>query len=207
MMDRLFGLAHKMLEFPVVYDSYQRLVGAPDCQRHFMQEVVKPERNERVLDLGCGVGAALEHLDDGVHYTGLDFNPRYIDAAKAEYGARGTFIVADFRSFDFRQLGRFDRAFAFGVLHHLDDATASRLISEAGLLLEGGGKLFTIDPCYVPGQSAIAKFLIDRDRGEHVRDEQGYRVLAGPERAVDCVVHHDLLRVHYTQLIMSMTFA
>ena len=62
----------------------------------------------------------------------------------------------------------------------------------------------TIDPCYVSGQSAIAKFLIDNDRGKYIRDQAGY------ERLISCVgkvrsrIFHDLLRIPYTQIVMQV---
>lgn len=54
--------------------------------------------NASVLDVGCGLGDFYQYLNDrykGVHYTGIDINPRYIENAKKLY-AGAHFEVADF---------------------------------------------------------------------------------------------------------------
>ncbi|MGH3968172.1 MAG: hypothetical protein ACRDTV_08695, partial [Mycobacterium sp.] len=44
--------------------------------------------------------------------------------------------------------------------------------------LKPGGRVLTVDPCYAPGQNPIARFLISKDRGQHVRSPAGYEALA-----------------------------
>ena len=76
-----------------------------------------------------------------------------------------------------RRSNRSTSCWAPGVLHHLDDDTARQFMSVASAALKPGGRIYTVDPCYAPGQSPIARFLISRDRGQHVRDVEGYRAL------------------------------
>ena len=66
---------------------------------------------------------------------------------------------------------------ALGVLHHLDDDEAGTLIDCAYKALKPGGRFVSADACRVKGQNPIARFLIDRDRGQNVRDESGYNRL------------------------------
>ena len=101
-------------------------------------------------------------------------------------------------------LGRFDLAFSFGVLHHLSDEIASRVIDLVRKVVRPGGRFVTIDPCYVAGQNAIAKLLIDNDRGEFVRDTSGYTRLMAGLGEVGATVYHDLLRIPYTQVVMRV---
>ena len=39
--------------------------------------------------------------------------------------------------------------------------------------LRPGGVLFTLDGCYAAGQPRLAKWLLDNDRGVHVREAEG----------------------------------
>ena len=65
-------LANKLLASPAAYDFSQWLVGARHCHARFMSEMVRPVFGERVLDIGCGVGACLTDVPDGVEYVGID---------------------------------------------------------------------------------------------------------------------------------------
>jgi SAM-dependent methyltransferase len=93
---------------------------------------------------------------------------------------------------------------ATGVVHHLDDAEAKNLFAVAKAALNPGGRLVTLDGCYEPGQSRIAKMLLDNDRGKFVRTESGYRVIATAVFPhVTCTVLHDMFRMPYTVIIME----
>ena len=45
------------------------------------------------------------------------------------------------------------------------------------MALKAGGKLISVDPCFAPNQSQIARFLISQDRGQNVRVESAYAQL------------------------------
>ena len=89
---------------------------------------------------------------------------------------------------------KFDIAITMSVLHHLNDDEAIDLFRLARSTLVEGGRLATMDPCYVDGQSRAARYIISRDRGLNVRSEDGYRTLAEQvfER-VNVTIRHDLL--------------
>jgi SAM-dependent methyltransferase len=200
----IMDFARSALSFPVVYDSYQSLVGAPRCHQRFVTETVRPNARDRVLDIGCGVGASVRYLPAGVRYVGIDISEAYIARARADYADRGDFFCVDVGSVKAETLGQFDLAFSFGVLHHLSDGIVARVIELVRKVVRPGGRFVTIDPCYVAGQNAIAKLLIDNDRGEYVRDEDGYTRLMAGLGEVRATVHHDLLRIPYTQVVMQV---
>jgi SAM-dependent methyltransferase len=199
------GLKDKLLAAPVVYDSYQWLIGAPGCHSKFILEMVSPKSGERVLDVGCGVGASLRFMPEGVTYVGIDVSLPYIEVARAKYGQRGTFICADISMQDSMSLGIFDRAFSFGVLHHLSDTEVMRTADLIKRVVKSGGTFSTLDPCYVIGQPTLAKFLIDNDRGRYVRDQVGFERLLSRLGTLQSHVFHDLLRIPYTQIAMEIT--
>jgi SAM-dependent methyltransferase len=198
-------VANKILAAPSIYDFSQSLVGAPRCHSRFINEMVGPQRGERVLDLGCGVGASIKFMPDDVDYVGLDLSEPYIETARARYGKRGTFICSDVSALDAPSIGVFDRAFSFGVLHHLSDQVAASAIDLVRRVVRPGGVFATIDPCFVPGQSSIARFLAANDRGKYVRDQAGFERLVSDLGPVRSRVFHDLLRIPYTQLVMQVT--
>ena len=199
------GIVDRLLATPIVYDAYQSLIGAPGCHARFISEMVLPRRGERILDVGCGVGASIRFLPKEISYVGIDVSAPYIETARAKYGERGTFICADVSSVNTQSLGSFDRAFSFGVLHHLSDAVAARAVDLIRRVVRPGGMLVTIDPCYVSNQSAVAKFLIDNDRGAYVRDQAGFERLVCGMGKVQSRIFHDLLRIPYTQIVMQVT--
>jgi SAM-dependent methyltransferase len=200
----IMDFARGALSFPVVYDSYQSLVGAPRCHRRFIADMVRPKAGDRVLDIGCGVGASVRYLPAGIRYVGIDISEAYVARARADYAGRGDFFCVDAGSVTAETLGQFDLAFSFGVLHHLSDEIAARVIELVRKVVRPGGRFVTIDPCYVAGQNAIAKLIIDNDRGEFVRDSDGYRRLMAGLGDVSATVHHDLLRIPYTQIVMQV---
>jgi len=72
-------------------------------------------------------------------------------------------------------------------------------------VLKDDGVLFTTDPCYREGQSPIAKWLLDNDRGEFIRDEDGYnKVLGNAFARVKLAIREDLSRLPYTFAIGVM---
>jgi len=157
----------------------------------------------RLLDIGCGTAEILEFLPEDMSYTGFDSSEEYITRARKRFGHRGMFFANPVRSTHVDDMPLFDVVLAFGVLHHLDDREAETLIELAAGALNPDGVLLTVDPCFVPGQSPIARWLIEHDRGQNVRTEQGYRELAARCFAsIDAVPRHDFLRMPYTYLIM-----
>jgi SAM-dependent methyltransferase len=197
-------LAKKALASPVIFETYQSLIGAPECHRRFIHEMVRPMAGERVLDIGCGVGASLRYVPDFVDYLGVDISEGYIMRAKADYGVRGNFICADITTLDGGALGVFDRAFCFGVLHHLPDTIVAQVLNLVRRVVKPGGVFVTIDPCYVPGQHVVAKLINDHDRGAYIRDPAGFERIISGLGQVHTTIYSDLLRIPYTQIVMRV---
>lgn len=198
----IIDFAKKALASPVIFDTYQALVGMPECHRRFIRDMMRPRAGERILDVGCGVGASLRYMPDNVDYVGVDISEAYIAKARANCGRSAEFICADVATLDAATLGTFDRAFSVGVLHHLSDDVAAQAVEFVRRVVKPGGTYVTIDPCYVPGQHLLAKLIIDNDRGEHIRDAGGFERLVAGLGPVRSEIHHDLMRIPYTQIVM-----
>ncbi|ODU13895.1 MAG: hypothetical protein ABS91_00730 [Thiobacillus sp. SCN 64-35] len=179
-MSQVTSGLYAVLSSPYVYTSFQYLMGARSGWRRFVGEYVRPFPGAVLLDIGCGPADILDYLPD-VDYWGFDISQAYIDRATRKFGNRGHFVCKLLTEADLDRLPKFDVVTASGVLHHMDDGVARQFLSLARRALKPGGRLVTVDPCLVEGQNPIARFLIERDRGQNVRTEAGYASLARSE--------------------------
>jgi SAM-dependent methyltransferase len=199
----LLEAAKSALSVSAVFQTYQRLVGAPACHRRFIDSYVQPRAGDRVVDLGCGTGASLEHLPSTVGYVGVDVSQAYIDTARARFD-RGTFLCSDILTVDLSAYPPFDLAISFGVLHHLDERAARGLVAVARRVVRPGGYLVTIDPCRVAGQPLVARMLIENDRGRYIRNPDDHARLFGGDGHVKTTVLSDMLRIPYSMIVAQL---
>lgn len=192
-----------VLSSPLVYDTFQRLMGGHVGRTDFARTMVRATAGTRVLDIGCGTGELLDYLPAGVVYDGWDISADYIAAARARFGPRGTFTSGLLTAETVAAVPPYDVVIASGVLHHLDDDDVRRFAALARQAVRGGGRVVTIDPVIAPGQHPLARFLIDRDRGQHVRTAEQYAALVRDTfDAVTGVVRHRRW-VPYTHWMME----
>jgi cyclopropane fatty-acyl-phospholipid synthase-like methyltransferase len=196
----------KLLSLPGVYSTFRRYVGRDSARLVYARDHLRAQPGDKVLDIGCGPGDILQFLPRGVRYTGYDLSQDYIDRARQRFSDRGDFFccrVGDNPEFE---PGSFDVAIAHGVLHHLNDKEAAALFQTARNALKAGGRLITFDGCFTDDQSRLSRFIVSRDRGQHVRERGAYEKLARAHfNDVRSVVRHDLIRIPYTHLIMECT--
>lgn len=202
MTQRTTGL-RAALSSAAVYQGLQDLIGGRRFQRRLMREHVAPAPGMRLLDIGCGTAAILEHVPRGVAYHGFDPSPRYIAAARRRWGERGEFHEGGVEDAPGVAGGRFERAMAIGVLHHLADDAARTLARQAAAALTPDGMLVTYDPAILASSSRAVRFLLEHDRGRHVRTPDAYAALvatAFDDVAIAPVERH--LRIPYTGCIL-----
>jgi SAM-dependent methyltransferase len=195
-----------VLSVPIVYDLFQGMVGAGRFRRRVASEYVCVGSHRRVLDIGCGTGEFIRYLPDDVEYVGFDLSSDYIKVARTKYGNRGKFECADVSTYSAEREGLFDVVLAFGILHHLDDGEARALMQIAWANLAPNGRLITIDPTFVEGQSSIARAIISRDRGRNVRQPPAYLAFAEERFSSARVsVRNDLLLIPYSHCVVEGT--
>jgi 2-polyprenyl-3-methyl-5-hydroxy-6-metoxy-1,4-benzoquinol methylase len=192
-----------VLSHPLVYGAFQNIMGAKRGRERFVRESVRPFPGMRILDLGCGPAEILGAMPDDVVYVGYDMSPDYIASAQQKFGSRGEFHCRLLEQTEVATLESFDLVMGIGVLHHLEEATAKQFMTIAKAALKQGGRILTLDPCFAPGQNPVARFLIARDRGQHVRNAEGYLALADGTglNATGMVVHQAW--IPYTHWIME----
>lgn len=166
-----------ILSSPLVYSSFQSLMGAHKGRQRFVSDFVRPFSGMKVLDIGCGPADILAYLPD-VDYWGFDISEAYIEQASTRFGLRGRFHCKQLGFEDLAELPPFDVVLALGLLHHLDDSVAMDVMRLSMQALKPGGRFLTVDPCLDVEQNPIAHFLVKSDRGQNVRDKAGYEALA-----------------------------
>ncbi len=177
-----------LLSKPLVYSTFQNLMGAKAAWRNLVHQRIRPSAGTLIIDIGCGPGDLLAYLPEGVVYWGFDISPDYIAHAQRRFGARGNFERKLLTHGELAKLPPVDVVVASGVLHHLSDSDAAALFQLAHAALKPGGRLITVDPCWEPGQNPVARYLISKDRGQNVRNRAGYDSLAAelyPNRMVE----------------------
>ena len=195
-----------VLSSPAVYDTFQRLMGGHVGRTDFARQVVRATPGARVLDIGCGTGEFLAYLPEGVDYHGWDISAAYIAAARQRFGSRGAFSCGLLTEADVTSVPPFEVVIASGVLHHLDDDEVRHFAALAALAVRAGGRFASIDPVLAGGQHPLARYLIARDRGQHVRTVEGYTSLVeGAFSEVTGVVRHRRW-VPYTHWMMEATY-
>lgn len=106
-------------------------------------ELLAPQSDERILDIGCGTGQLIAAIaESGATVTGLDNSPAMIDEARRLYPGI-EFQLGDAHDFEFEE--RFDGVFSNAALHWISDpdsvaACVSRSLKRNGrMAVEFGG--------------------------------------------------------------------
>lgn len=176
MTERTSGWRAALSE-PWIFEFVQHAVGARRWLKRFVRETMKPRPGDRILDIGCGPAAILSYLH-GVQYYGFDHSAAYIDSARRKFGDRGHYICGDVSTVALHNAGPFEIAIAVGILHHIGDSQALKLLSDVREALVPGGRLITADPCFFDGQPWITRMIVANDRGLNVREFDQYLALA-----------------------------
>ena len=108
--------------------------------RDFFQNFVKPE--DAVLDLGCGYGQFINHIQAGAKYA-MDLNPQ----ARETLASDVTFFEQDCSLEWPLRDGALDVVFSSNFFEHLPaKLTLEKTIQEAARCLKKGGKIIAMGP-------------------------------------------------------------
>jgi len=167
-------------QFSQQAEGYARrnTLNAPQAQQALI-ELVRPKRDDRLLDVCCGPGALTLDLAPLVaHATGLDLTPAMLDQARAAQAKRGVdnneWRVGDVCALPFAD-GAFSLVVCSAAFHHLEEPRVA--LTEMARVCKAGGRIAVRD--VTPRPECAAAY----DRIEKLRDPSHTHALTPDEMA------------------------
>jgi SAM-dependent methyltransferase len=171
-----------IISSPRVYNLVQLLAGERIYRDRMVRDYVKPFDGCRILDIGCGTGGYVNHLDrycKNYQYYGFDGEAIYIEYANGAFKARKNlhFYHKILTEESVKDYDGFDIVIATGVMHHLDDNIVGSLLRIAKLALKPGGRFVTYDTGKFEKMSLLENIFLKFDRGRSIRNVDEYAAL------------------------------
>ena len=164
---------YNFINNPLVYKIIQYVMSGTSFRNSIIKKNIR-KSNLKILDIGCGPAQILEQIPQ-CDYYGYDIDQRSIQYAKKKYHQKNYhFYCKKFNKTEVKKLPKFDFVIFFGILHHLSDREADKMLTLCKRIMKKNSKLLTEDPIIVEKQNIIAKFLIKKDRGTNVRQKKEY---------------------------------
>ena len=172
-MSQRINQIYNFINSPLVYRIIQYIMSGTSFRNSIIKKNIK-KSNLKILDIGCGPAQILEQIPR-CDYYGYDIDQRSIQYAKKKYRKKNYhFYCKKFNKTEIKKLPKFDFVIFFGILHHLSNKEADKMLTLCKRTMKKNSKLLTEDPILVEKQNIIAKFLIEKDRGINVRQKKEY---------------------------------
>ena len=172
-MSQRINKIYNFINSPLVYRIIQYIMSGTSFRNSIIKKNIK-KSNLEILDIGCGPAQILEQIPR-CDYYGYDIDQRSIQYAKKKYRQKNYhFYCKKFDKTEIKKLPKFDFVIFFGILHHLSNKEADKMLTLCKRTMKKNSKLLTEDPILLEKQNIIAKFLIEKDRGINVRQKKEY---------------------------------
>ncbi|HJN57152.1 MAG TPA: methyltransferase domain-containing protein, partial [Candidatus Woesearchaeota archaeon] len=129
MLKTILQLKDRILDNAVMFNLVRNITDSRNQNLNIIKKELNAAPNEKVLDIGCGLGN-LNRATDG-SYTGIDLNKSFINFAKKNYANKNkNFIVMDVTKLSFKNKS-FDKSMFISMLHHFSDEENEKILREA----------------------------------------------------------------------------
>ena len=157
------------------YRDIARPLLSAQVKNNLLNDFLRFEKNDVVLDLGCGNGKfAYWNREKVQTMLAVDLAPWFADRARAAL----PLLRADSRALPIRA-ATLDKIFSLDVFEHLTREDLDRVLNEAQRVLKPGGRIFvfsntreppTLAPLLAP-QQAVTRWLKTRGAVDFTRDD------------------------------------
>jgi ubiquinone/menaquinone biosynthesis C-methylase UbiE len=128
-----------------------------------------------ILDVGCGTGALAGYFPAS-SYLGIDYSPTYVAAAREKH-PQYRFAVGDAVQLPVADHS-FDGVVISGVLHHMSNETAEKVLGEVARVLNPDGRFVIWED--IPARhtwNLVGHLIHALDVGQYIRNPSEYRGL------------------------------
>ena len=197
----------RLLTNPRFYELFQKFLGGDNAKKWLVKNVWAPRSGDVIVDIGCGSGNILEYLPPDIEYLGIDTSEEYIRSARRRFAAGGTFFLGtaqDFVNQNNSYFGSADLVLCNGLLHHLSDCEALEVLELSKRIMKSDGRLVCLEATFLARQTRLSRWILNRDRGKHIRSEQEWKNLIG--QAFESYSTHiltGLIRIPYTHIVIE----
>jgi SAM-dependent methyltransferase len=199
------SIYQRVLGHPFVFNRIRPLfVGGIDWKP--LYDALDAGPDSIILDVGCGMGIAHQYLRGFREYHGFDTDPVAINVARQNTAGANIQYQCRLLTEDDVERIRPTHVLFSGLLHHLSDEEALRLLGMCGSA-PSVDRIATADTVYLPGRY-VSNFLAFLDRGRFVRNTEGFVALAKAANVE--VVRQQIVRSHPTSgraLYLVMTLS
>ena len=138
-------------------------------------DILNVQPDDVILDVGCGMGDAMNYLPAFRAYHGFDTDARAIAAFRARF-PRGNMLLYDrhCRGEDIAAINP-TKVLLIGLLHHIADPEAVALLQSLAAAAQVKS-IVTLDTVFLP-RRGINNVFSRLDRGRFVRTVEGYHAL------------------------------
>lgn len=197
----------RLLTFTRLFELFQKCLGGDSARIWMVKNFWEPKSGEMIVDIGCGSGNILDYLPPDIEYLGIDISEEYIRSARRRFAGRGTFFLGtahDFVSQADSYFGSADLVLCNGLLHHLSDSEALEVLELSKRIMKLDGRLVCFEATFLARQTRLSRWILNRDRGKHIRSEQEWKQLIG--QAFESYSTHiltGLIRIPYTHIVIK----
>ena len=197
----------RLLTIPRFYELFQKFLGGDHAKRWLARNFWKPRSGEVIVDIGCGSGTILEFLPPDIEYLGIDISEEYIRSARRKFSDRAVFFQGtahDFVNQNDSYCGSVDLVLCNGLLHHLSDGEAFEVLELSKRLMKPDGRLVCLEATFLARQTRLSRWILNRDRGKHIRSEQDWKKLFGQAfESYSTQILTGVLRIPYTHIVIE----